>query len=332
MALAGFPGRFYATNETAVGPGGKNAMVRLFVDTHAAILILGGFANQVNVVRGGILMRTLVVGCVVNLLLVNFAMVSFAITVPVSSTFDAGFDNWSGNASFSASGGNLGGYLSYPGNTNLPAPSDVIAPAQFLGDWSALNEVGRIQFDHRIFGLGGNIQTIYPYSVSLSGPGGSAQWTGPTPTTGTDWIRFVIAVRQSDWTLNSGTWSGLLSNVTSFRIRIEMAANLSTPDQDGIDNVRVSTMANAVPGDFDSDGDVDGADFVVWQTNFPGQVPLGDPRDADGDGDVDGVEFIVWQTNFPYTPSPAAVAEPSTIALAFLSVPVIFAALRRPRR
>jgi hypothetical protein len=71
-------------------------------------------------------------------------------------------------------------------------------------------------------------------------------------------------------------------------------------------------------GDFDSDGDVDGADFVAWQTNFPkpsGAV-LAD-GDADADGDVDGADFVVWQTNFPFTPSPAIVSipEPNSMLL-----------------
>jgi hypothetical protein len=72
------------------------------------------------------------------------------------------------------------------------------------------------------------------------------------------------------------------------------------------------------PGDFDSDGDVDGADFVAWQTNFPtvsGATRAG--GDADGDGDVDGADFVVWQTNFPFTPGPGAspVPEPSGLVL-----------------
>ncbi|MCC7083803.1 MAG: hypothetical protein IT427_02220 [Pirellulales bacterium] len=59
------------------------------------------------------------------------------------------------------------------------------------------------------------------------------------------------------------------------------------------------------PGDFDGDGDVDGADFVAWQTHFPtasGATLAG--GDADGDGDVDGADFVSWQTNFPFTPTP----------------------------
>ncbi len=51
--------------------------------------------------------------------------------------------------------------------------------------------------------------------------------------------------------------------------------------------------------DFDKDGDVDGADFLVWQTNFftpSGATP--NDGDADQDGDVDGEDFLIWQLEF----------------------------------
>jgi T5SS/PEP-CTERM-associated repeat protein len=64
-------------------------------------------------------------------------------------------------------------------------------------------------------------------------------------------------------------------------------------------------------GDFDLDGDVDGADFIAWQTNFPklsgATIAQGD---ADFDGDVDGADFVAWQTNFPFTPGPGAAPVP----------------------
>ena len=59
---------------------------------------------------------------------------------------------------------------------------------------------------------------------------------------------------------------------------------------------------SGVEGDFDHDGDVDGADFLIWQrtptvgsladwqTNF-----LGAEIDFDRDGDVDGADFLTWQ-------------------------------------
>lgn len=71
-------------------------------------------------------------------------------------------------------------------------------------------------------------------------------------------------------------------------------------------------------GDFDGDGDVDGADFVAWQTNFPkASGAKWADGDADSDGDVDGADFVVWQTNFPFTPSPGTspVPEPQSVLL-----------------
>jgi MYXO-CTERM domain-containing protein len=82
---------------------------------------------------------------------------------------------------------------------------------------------------------------------------------------------------------------------------------------------QIALVASAQPGDFDGDGDVDGADFVAWQTNFPKESGATlDQGDADGDGDVDGADFVVWQTNFPFTPGPGTspVPEPAGVALA----------------
>src|SRR5690606_21232083 len=48
-----------------------------------------------------------------------------------------------------------------------------------------------------------------------------------------------------------------------------------------------------VAGDFNGDGGVDGADFVIWQTNFPNNsgVATLNMGDANGDGNVDGADF-----------------------------------------
>jgi hypothetical protein len=82
-------------------------------------------------------------------------------------------------------------------------------------------------------------------------------------------------------------------------------------------------LSLAQPGDFDGDGDVDGADFVAWQTNFPkasgATLAQGD---ADGDGDVDGADFVIWQTNFPHAAGPgnSVVPEPQSIMLATIGL------------
>jgi hypothetical protein len=80
-------------------------------------------------------------------------------------------------------------------------------------------------------------------------------------------------------------------------------------------DIRLVLTASTLNGDFDSDGDVDGADFIAWQTNFPtasGATPA--DGDADGDTDVDGADFAAWQSGYPTSPGPGAspVPEPST--------------------
>jgi hypothetical protein len=98
-----------------------------------------------------------------------------------------------------------------------------------------------------------------------------------------------------------------------------------------VDWVDLQFTVVPMPGDFDADGDVDGADFTTWQTNFPkfsgATLAQGD---ADGDGDVDGADFVVWQTNFPFTPVPGAspVPEPGA-GIALLVAALCLAAWRR---
>lgn len=86
------------------------------------------------------------------------------------------------------------------------------------------------------------------------------------------------------------------------------------------------------PGDFDGDGDVDGADFVAWQTNFPtasgATLAQGD---ADADGDVDGADFVVWQTNFPFTPGPGVTSVPEPSAWLLWLLGALMPLARRSR-
>jgi hypothetical protein len=98
-----------------------------------------------------------------------------------------------------------------------------------------------------------------------------------------------------------------------------------------IDDVVLQTVAH--PGDFDSDGDVDGADFVAWQTHFPTATgaTLAD-GDADADGDVDGADFVVWQTNFPFTPGSGVTSIPEPESLLLAGNISIFGAILLVRR
>ncbi len=79
-------------------------------------------------------------------------------------------------------------------------------------------------------------------------------------------------------------------------------------DYDGGDGNDVALFTAGLPGDFDVDDDVDGADFLAWQRGFGGEYNAGDLDD--------------WQTNYGTAPSTIAtstsVPEPSTLALCCL--------------
>ena len=65
------------------------------------------------------------------------------------------------------------------------------------------------------------------------------------------------------------------------------------------------TTIGLLPGDFDNDGDVDGVDFLAWQTGYyTAAGALRGDGDSDNDGDVDGVDFLAWQTGYPTNVNP----------------------------
>ena len=87
-----------------------------------------------------------------------------------------------------------------------------------------------------------------------------------------------------------------------------------------------------LPSDFDEDGDVDGDDFLIWQSSFGND----DGGDADDDGDTDGDDFLIWQTQFGTANGNAssAMPEPTTamlfaIGYATIGIPFVIAASSR---
>ncbi len=101
-----------------------------------------------------------------------------------------------------------------------------------------------------------------------------------------------------------------------------MPASLSWQLQYGPNSVRL--LLNQDPGvenpagDYNGNGVVDAADYVVWRKAF-GQ--LGGVADGNGDGRVDDADYTVWKTNLgrrAQTPAGGAmsgVPEPSTVAI-----------------
>lgn len=89
--------------------------------------------------------------------------------------------------------------------------------------------------------------------------------------------------------------------------------------------IATATGAITLPvgADFNGDGIVNELDIIIWENNYP--IASGAPKnlgDADGDGDVDAADFMKLQRDFGIIPVPPimAVPEPSTMALALLTL------------
>ena len=162
----------------------------------------------------------------------------------IVSTFDNDLEGWTlpnqldADFSWQSSGGNPDGYAQFidglDNNGNF-----ITAPSVFLGDWSNLNSTGAISFDHNQFDAGtGN--DIVPFEIFLSGSGGSARFIQNHPGTIGEWLSVTAILDETFWTVESGTWTGLLNDVSQFDIRIEVVDNNNTlGDRAGIDNIAV---------------------------------------------------------------------------------------------
>jgi len=163
----------------------------------------------------------------------------------VCSTFDTDLEMWtgigSGSFTFHASGGNPGGYVQYNDVSGTSEDGWLVAPAKFLGNWSVLENPSTLSWDHIIIQTGGSGYQILQGEAIISGPGGSARFKSSEYMTNTGWKTFSAPINNSTWAVTSGSWAGILNNVTALQIRIEAVHNNAGPlDIDGIDNITIT--------------------------------------------------------------------------------------------
>jgi len=99
---------------------------------------------------------------------------------------------------------------------------------------------------------------------------------------------------------------------------------LTNADLDELNDI----IGAPLPGDFDDNDIVNGADLAQWRGDFG----VNAESDADGDDDSDGNDFLIWQRNLgaaAATGAAAAVPEPDTLALAAVGALVVLAGRRR---
>jgi hypothetical protein len=81
-----------------------------------------------------------------------------------------------------------------------------------------------------------------------------------------------------------------------------------------------TAAATTLAGDYNHDGHVDAADYIVWR-NMQGQIGTGLAADGNANGQIDAADYNLWRTNFGNTTftgsslPDSAVPEPKTAAI-----------------
>jgi hypothetical protein len=168
------------------------------------------------------------------------------------------------------------------------------------------------------YGFGADFTSVSTWTA----PGGNFDFTSPI-TTGPGTLDGNSEANRAD---NRG---GLVSDLLwepSNTLWVRWIENNDSGNDHGlaVDNFNFSATTvggDPIPGDFDSNGVVDGEDFADWQSSFPkaSEAILAD-GDGDGDGDVDGADFVIWQTNFSAPTAATSIPEPSAIMLSALGI------------
>ncbi|MEX2171435.1 MAG: hypothetical protein WD851_19100 [Pirellulales bacterium] len=89
----------------------------------------------------------------------------------------------------------------------------------------------------------------------------------------------------------------------------------------GVTSLAWIPAEGAIPGDYNSDGSVNQADYTKWRGDFGKWVAKGGGADGNGDGVVNAADYAVWRDH--YTPAVAlgtAVPEPAAFALALMAL------------
>jgi hypothetical protein len=171
------------------------------------------------------------------------------------------------------------------------------------------------------------------YDLSLPGAPATAQYKGSNEYLG-------ISVGWADvyrWTL-----PGQYIDVTDvpdgqYWLEAEIDPNDVLQEKNESNNITRVLVNLSVPdplimqGDYNNDGVVDTADYVMWQKTLGQELPRGLGADGDGNGVVEPADFTVWQREFGATApggGSTSVPEPAG-ALILLATGAYFYARRR---
>jgi glucose/arabinose dehydrogenase len=153
-------------------------------------------------------------------------------------------------------------------------------------DIQVSNVIAGVEAEGNSPGAGPN-GTTFLRLVSL----GAGEFEVFSSTDGTDWISRSVVTNAAlaSGPLEVGVWAGCYAggnnSCTSGTARFDWA----------------EIVLGVPAGDFNEDGTIDAADYVVWRDTAGQPVAAWDGADGNGDGMVDTADYDVWRTNFGRT-------------------------------
>ena len=195
-------------------------------------------------------------GFILGCLSITFVPKIAIATQIANSNFDDGtlqgwiraIDGKTGTINNPGTGGNPGGFLEFTDGPTGGPPENVVAPSSYLGDLSQSLDhpsTSFISLDAILLDPAVDQNDLDQIILFLEGPGGSASIDLGLPDTVGQWETFTAFLQESEWTITSGNWSDLLSNVSSFEIQVDWVNPAS--QQTGLDNIVLNVGAESVP-------------------------------------------------------------------------------------
>jgi hypothetical protein len=166
------------------------------------------------------------------------------VLAPISSLFNVSLEGWSPGIRFVSDLGNPPGAMEFQ---ELYQSGDTFAsaPEKFLGSWAHFDDSAVISFQHRVSRAGidpGFWGTPLPREIRLTGPAGSAVWTGSAPAFSDNWATVIVPLSPAHWK-TSGTWLKLLEQITALEIRVDLFNDLFGAERTQFDNIRLLPSA-----------------------------------------------------------------------------------------
>jgi len=118
--------------------------------------------------------------------------------------------------------------------------------------------------------------------------------------------------------------TGTLMDGTTFSIYLASTDDFGVDSFSPTGTLTLYLLAPKISGDFNNDGTVDSADYVMWRDmKTIVNVARGTNGDANYDGQVTDADYMIWRAHFTSPPAfgaSAAVPEPSAMLLALIGL------------